>query len=176
MVGGATRAGAGPKDHDAAFSTLCKAQYDSLVAVITVVVRDRGAAEDVAQEALARTWMHWARVADLNDPAGWTRHVALNLARSYLRRRRIAELARPSLHEVADPEATKRDESDSTLMTALATLTPRQREAIAWRYLADLSIHEVADLMQCKEGTVRALTSQGLSRLRQAIRKREEAG
>ncbi len=47
---------------------------------------DRGDAEDAAQEALARSHVHWARLHD--HPEGWVVRVATNLAIDRLRRRR----------------------------------------------------------------------------------------
>lgn len=158
----------GSSDAESTYSDFCRVQYPSLLAVITVVTRDRWAAEDIAQEALARAWTHWSRVARMDEPAGWTRHVALNLARSHLRRRRVASFARPFDRPIA-ADILSEAVADSALMTALSFLTPRQRAAVAWRYLNDLPIHEVASIMRCKEGTVRALTSQGMTRLRKAM-------
>jgi RNA polymerase sigma factor (sigma-70 family) len=49
---------------------------------------------------------------------------------------------------------------------ALAALPARQREAVVLRYVLDLSVDETAQRMGCAAGTVRALTSQGIARLR----------
>ena len=48
-------------------------------------------------------------------------------------------------------------------------LPGRQREAISLRFLADLDVSRTARVMRCAEGTVRALTSQGVARLRREL-------
>jgi RNA polymerase sigma factor (sigma-70 family) len=52
------------------------------------------------------------------------------------------------------------------LREAIVGLPPRQRAAIVLRYLADLSIAEVAAAMDCAEGTVKATLHQALRSLR----------
>jgi DNA-directed RNA polymerase specialized sigma24 family protein len=45
-------------------------------------------------------------------------------------------------------------------------LPRRQREALLLRFLLDLSVEQTAERMGCAAGTVRALTAQGVGRLR----------
>ena len=58
---------------------------------------DRGVAEDLAQEALARAWGRWRHVSTLDAPERWVYRTAFNLARSRFRRlaveRRVHRLA-----------------------------------------------------------------------------------
>lgn len=58
---------------------------------------------------------------------------------------------------------------------AVAALPPRQRTAVVLRHLADLPVREVAGVLGCAEGTVKALTSQGLTAMRERLRVQEEA-
>jgi DNA (cytosine-5)-methyltransferase 1 len=53
---------------------------------------DMAAAQDVVQEAFCRALSRWKRIADLDDPAGWIRRVARNLATSRWRRHAVTEL------------------------------------------------------------------------------------
>jgi Sigma-70 region 2 len=57
---------------------------------------DRAEAQDIAQEAYARAWQHWGRVAGYEDPEGWVRQVAWRLMLNRWRslRRWIAARAR----------------------------------------------------------------------------------
>jgi RNA polymerase sigma-70 factor (ECF subfamily) len=49
---------------------------------------------------------------------------------------------------------------------AIATLAPRQRQAVVLRYLADLPVRDVAEAMGCAEGTVKATLHQALRAMR----------
>jgi RNA polymerase sigma factor (sigma-70 family) len=91
---------------------------------------------------------------------------AFNLLRSWRRRLRVAR-RHAALLTVApdDPDAA----AGLTVQRAVALLPDRQREAIALRYYADLSVRDTAAVMGCAEGTVRALTSQAISGLKTSL-------
>ena len=57
------------------------------------------------------------------------------------------------------------------LMEAVAELPPRQREAVACRYLRRMSIRETAVVMGCAEGTVKSAVAAALERLRRLLEK-----
>ncbi len=52
------------------------------------------------------------------------------------------------------------------LAAMLAGLPERQRMAVVLRYIGDLPVGEVAEVMGCPTGTVKSLISRGLARLR----------
>jgi RNA polymerase sigma factor (sigma-70 family) len=146
----------------------CRAQHPRLVAALTAYTGDRDLAVELSQEVLARACLHWQTVADLAAPGAWTHRVAMNLANSTFRRRRYerAALARAGSRAAScTPEPLP--PLDRVVRAALASLPARQREAVVLRYVLDLSVEATALHMHCAAGTVRALSAQGISRLRQ---------
>lgn len=143
-----------------------------LVGVLGFLCGDQGVAEELAQETLARVWVSWPKVREMGEPGAtaWTYRVAMNLARSWIRRR-IAE--RRALAKLASTARERHEDPDSAdaveVRRAVLALSPRQRTALVLRYYADLPVAEVASLMGCAPGTVKALTSQAISALRQAV-------
>ena len=149
---------------DEPIEAFCARVSPALVGSLTLQCGDRAVAEDLAQEALAITWERWDEVSAMANPGGWTYRVAFNLARSGHRRTLAEQRARGRLRHV---EPIRHDEGDAVaLRSALRTLTHRQRAAIVLRFYGQLSVTETAEAMDCAEGTVRALTSQGMERLR----------
>jgi RNA polymerase sigma factor (sigma-70 family) len=57
-----------------------------------------------------------------------------------------------------------------TVLEALARLPPRQRLAVVLRHWEDLSIEQVAEIMECSPGTVKSQTTRGLQTLRNLLR------
>ncbi|MGH3181343.1 MAG: RNA polymerase sigma factor [Streptosporangiaceae bacterium] len=55
------------------------------------------------------------------------------------------------------------------VLTALAELPPRRREAIVLRYWLDLAEREIAAAMGVSPGTVKSHVSRGLAALAQAL-------
>src|SRR3712207_1363468 len=65
-------------------TSFCSDVRAGLVGALALYCGDRAVAEELAQEALVRTWERWDRI---EAPRAFTYHVAFNLARSSLRRR-----------------------------------------------------------------------------------------
>jgi RNA polymerase sigma-70 factor (ECF subfamily) len=150
--------------HDG-FEGLCRDHYASVVRTVYLITGDRQEALDIAQEAFARAFERWRTVAALDRPEAWVHHVAANLARSWWRRRRVRRnVAAPSPPDLPEPHPP-----DLALMTALRSLTPAQRTAVVLRFYGDWSIVDVAKTLGKSPGTVRALTSQGVARLRELL-------
>jgi RNA polymerase sigma-70 factor (sigma-E family) len=145
-----------PEGFDLAFHDLYRLAYR----VAYRILGDRGDAEDVAQEALARTAQRWSRLAD--RPEGWVSRVASNLAIDRFRRRRQQPPTPTGPLGVVDPHLGERGD----LVAALRRLPRRQREVVVLRYLADLSEAEVAAELGFSVGTVKSHTSRALANLR----------
>lgn len=133
---------------------------------LTLYCGDRHAAEELAQEALARAWRKWNRVSRLEDPAGWTRRVAINLANSRFRRlaaeRRAAQRLSQERHVRDQP-----DRADTVAVReAVSKLPRRQRAALILHYYLDLPYAAVASIMDIPEATARSHVRRALARLK----------
>ena len=149
-------------------SEFYSAEYPRLVGVLTLYCGDGELANDLAQEAMARACRDWSKVSGLDSPQAWVYRVGMNLAHSWFRRSFTGRRAMAS----AQGEPTAGDDDVTTRLAVRAEivrLPRRQRAALVLRYFVDLPVAEVAVLMRCSEGTVRALTSQALSGLRTAF-------
>jgi RNA polymerase sigma-70 factor, ECF subfamily len=139
--------------------------YGSVVRALVMAIGDRGRAEDLAQEAFARAFRRWKVVSVMERPVTWVYVVALNAERKRWRREeRVSSRVDRADAVVADPAGGVT--TAVVVRDALARLAPRQRCAVALRYLADLRIAEVAEVMGCAEGTVKATLHQALRNLR----------
>jgi RNA polymerase sigma-70 factor (sigma-E family) len=148
-----------PAGFDLAFEDLYRLAYR----VAFRILGDRGDAEDVAQEALARASVRWSRLED--RPEGWVTRVASNLAIDRYRRRRRPLPAMTGPVGLVDPYLGERGD----LVAALRRLPRRQREAVVLRYLGDLSEAEAALEMGCSVGAVKSHGARGLSSLRRHL-------
>lgn len=143
------------RDADSHVRELFVAEFPSLVRTLTLIVRDRAAAEDLAQDAFVQLLRHWPSVSGYDAPGAWLRRVAIRMAvredhRSKVRplREREAYAASPAV------EAPYGDvHSDPALMAAVAQLSPKQRSVVVLFYLEDRPMVEVADLVGCSVAT-----------------------
>jgi RNA polymerase sigma-70 factor (ECF subfamily) len=147
------------------FETFFGQCYGSVVRAVAMTVGDRGRAEDLTQEAFARAFRRWRFVSVMERPVTWVYVVALNAERKRWRREeRVSSYGDQTDAVVGDPAGGVT--TAVVVRDALARLSPRQRCAVSLRYLADLRIAEVAEVMGCAEGTVKATLHQALRNLR----------
>ena len=154
-----------------ALDRFCREQYPRLVGMLGLYLHDQYLAEELAQDALVRLCRAWDGLPSDGDAQRWVTRVAFNLAKSSFRsraaRRRVLDRYGPSM--ATDPLRSAEAVADvMAVRNAVAALPERSRRAIILRYFADLSVAEVARLMECPEGTVKTLTRDGIARLRKA--------
>lgn len=140
-------------------------RYGEVVRSMRLVVGDPTRAEELAEEAFARAFRHWSRVSQLDRPVAWVYVVACNEARrAWRREQRSPRWFGRDQRVVVDPTAMVATELD--VRAALTQLGDRQRAAVVLRYFADLPLAEIAAVMGCATGTVKATLHQALDRLR----------
>jgi RNA polymerase sigma-70 factor (ECF subfamily) len=145
-------------------------RYPRLVAAVALATGSRPAAEDAVQEALLRAWERSERGEVIESLNAWVTTVALNLARSGLRRLRSERRARTRLRGsalVEDPGPAAGRAVD--VARALATLPRRQREAAVLRYYLQLDTHEIASALRVNEGTVKSTLFRARAALAEAL-------
>lgn len=133
------------------YTAFFRAEYEGVVRTVELMLGDHEAALDVTQDAFVRLYRHWKRVSRYEQPGSFVRRVAINLAISQLRRRRVQERA---LQLLASPASGSPIEDDGTL-GAIRRLPPSQRAAVVLFYYEDQPSSEVARIMGCSESTVR---------------------
>ena len=151
-----------PQFVEFSFAQLYQAEHGKVFRVTWAFCGDRGIAEDATQEAFVRALERWSRLREQPWVAGWIISTALNVARR-LQRRRWS-------HWIEGAPVRMGHEADAAgaveLWQVVRGLPRRQREAVALHYLADLPVAEVARLMGCRAGTVKA----HLAHAREALR------
>ena len=123
----------------------CHRVRPRLVGMLSLLCGDGDTAEELAQETLARVWLRWSRVRELDEPLAiaWTYRVGINLANSWLRRRVAERRAHARLAARATGAHIDSDSADAVAVRqAVAALPRRQRTALVLRYYADLPVAE----------------------------------
>lgn len=133
------------------FSQWYAAEAPRATAAVTAAIGDPALAEECVAEAFARAYARWPRVSRMQSRNGWIYVVALNQARTAMRRTardRVwrARATRPEPHQPPD--------APSPVWDAVRALSPLARRTIALRYIADLSEAEVARALGVSRGTV----------------------
>ena len=157
-------------ERDTAFVQLVDARRGQLVRTAYLLCGDWHRAEDLAQQALARLYVAWPRVAGNGGEDAYLRRVLVNTFRDdwRWRHRRPEHLVDRLPDEPADPAGEPAFDRDE-LRVALAALPLGQRKVVVLRYWLDLPVAEVARDLGVSTGTVKSQSARALSRLRQVL-------
>jgi RNA polymerase sigma-70 factor (ECF subfamily) len=146
------------------FEAWYRQQHRPLVAALTALSGDPDVARDATDEAFVRALDAWDRVRSFDSPTGWVYRVALNALRRSKRRRAFE---RQVAHR--EPRTTADPLPHTEVWDAVRLLPPRQRVAIALRYVADLPEADVAAAMGVTRGTVSSTLVDARARLLEVL-------
>ncbi len=155
-----------------AFEGIVRRWQGPLVNMAWRYCRDRGRAEELAQEAFVRAWRGlrgWRREGSFST---WLFALAANVFRSELKRfptvdlplEEVAEPSRPAAQHLALAEQL----SSETVRRAVLSLPARYREPVVLFYFHEMDVAAAAKTMKLPDGTLKAR----LSRARTLLRKR----
>lgn len=142
-----------------------------LVRLAILLVDEPATAEDVVQEAFAGLHRNWGKLRDSAAAVGYLRTAVVNGSRSVLRRRKTArEYVAPHAVNARSAESLAMLSTEhQSVVDALGTLPPRQREVLVLRYYGGLTEQEIADAAGISKGTVKSTASRGLEALQRAL-------
>lgn len=149
----------------AAFVDRCASR---LLHTTDLLTGDRARAEDLVQDALARSYLRWDHIRHGNREA-YVRRAILHGYLDWWRRLRWRELpeAAAGAGPVSnDPAADV--ERRQVVQHALSALTRRERSVIVLRYWLDLPEAQIADELGIAVGTVKSTANRALTRLRES--------
>ncbi len=122
---------------------------------------NRAAAEDVASETFARALLRWDRL-DQGRLPGWVLRVTANQAIDLMRKK--GRQLEPTVISLEDSTTLR-----LAMAEALSKLPRRQREAIALRFLSDLSEADTAAALGVSTGSIKTHVHRGLATLRDEL-------
>lgn len=133
----------------------------ALVRLAYMLCGSRELAEDVVHTVFAEVQERWFRI---DDSAAYLRRAVVNRVRDAQRRQyRTRALPTP-------PEPVTGDTEVDETWAVVQTLTPVQRAVVVLRFYEDLSLVEIARLLDRREATVRSDLRRGLRHLERKLR------
>ncbi len=155
-----------------AFERLVPAYRRRVFGLAYSILRDRAAAEDLAQEVFVKLWRALPRYDGRAQLSTWIYAITRNAAVSALRsRRRTVSLSDPAvLGEVEGIAATPADaHGEAALRRRIEALPDKQRQAITLYYLDERSVGEVAGMMGLPANTVKTHLHRARAALARAL-------
>jgi RNA polymerase sigma-70 factor (sigma-E family) len=155
---------------DERFAAYVRDRGDRLLRVAVLLTGDWHAAEDLVQASLVKLYRAWPRLDTGADPDAYLRRIMVNTHRSWWRARWRREIPAAALPERASGEdIADRQAAGAVVRHALARLPRQQRAVLVLRYFEDLPEAQVAEVLGCSVGTVKAHAHRGLQALRERL-------
>lgn len=154
------------------FVALYREHYPRVVRALELSGARAGVAEDLAQEAFARTLAHWRRVRNGANPPGYVFKTAFRLAA--VRRRRDA---RPPISLLAPSGDTGAEATTRvSLERALGAMPPARRRCAVLCLIVGLAPRDAAVALKLAPSTVRKQLERARADLRRALTLGEDGG
>lgn len=158
----------GQSSRDTQFTAFVTESYSALLRSACLITGDWHSAEDLLQTVLTRLYVRWGRAQEWNSPCNYARQALVNQYLTSRRRRWNHEVSHDRLPEES---GEGRDGGDAivarrVLGDALRALPDGYRVVLVLRFFEDLSVEEVAALLDWPVGTVKSRTSRALAQLR----------
>jgi RNA polymerase sigma-70 factor (sigma-E family) len=154
---------------DGSFEAFVADRSTALLRTAYLLTGDRGHAEDLLQTALIKTYRHWHRLVNREDPTAFVRRVLVTTHAGWRRRLRVSEFVSATPLLRGETDAGFDTGERQAMVAALAQLPPRMRAVLVLRYWEDLSEAGTAEALGCSVNTVKTHTTRGLARLRELL-------
>ena len=151
-----------------AFGDLVERHKDGLVNYLTRLCGNPEQAEDLAQEAFLRLYERGSQYQEQGKLQAYLFRIGTNLFRTQMRREqrwhRLGRLffsSNGNHSEAVQQARVLQDELGQKLSTALLDLPLRYRTPLVLSFVEGWTHREIADLMRCREGTVKSRIHRG---------------
>ncbi len=147
---------------EGAFAKLFRGYAPRIFRFAMIYLNDRTQAEEVVQETMIAVWKGAKNYKVQSRVSSWVLGIARNKALDRARARgRAPEFVREKLDRQASARATpeqltRQEIQIDRIRAALAQLTPEHREVMVLAFYSDLSYSEIAQVLNCPEGTVKS--------------------
>lgn len=150
------------------FADFMAARWAALYRTAYLLTGEHHQAEDLLQDALARTCVRWSSIRDKGAADAYVRRAMIHQAsRQWRRRGRETVAAEPP--DIGHGGGLDLRADHLALWEAIRTLPPRMRATVVLRYLEDLTEQQTADVLGVSVGSVKSQTHHALRRLRAAV-------
>ena len=140
--------------------------------------------EDLVQECFIRIFTHRKRYKMKDSFRSWFYRIVMNLAHDLWRKRHRMERLQKKLQKFAGKLGVSslspaesietRSDSVSIIQALISTLPPRQRQVLILRYVEEMSLKEIAAVLELNEGSIKSTLHHATKRLQKEYKKWKE--
>jgi RNA polymerase sigma-70 factor (sigma-E family) len=157
-----------PRAEPADFTEFMHARWSSLFRTAYLLTGNPHDAEELLQDALARTCVKWRGIRDKGAADGYVRRILVHEA-SRGWRRRAREQVTDEVPLPGSGGGLVEHETRLDVWREICLLPPRMRAVLVLRYYEDLTETDTAAVLGCSVGTVKSQSHAAIKRLRSTL-------
>jgi RNA polymerase sigma-70 factor, ECF subfamily len=159
-----------------ALGTLFDRHYTQVYRTAAAITHDSAAAEDIAQDCFLKLYRYANRI-DTNLPLSpWLYRVTVNLSYTWISRQKNRRVPLETVVEILmsppwnmPDHIAEHNETHEQIQQAIKTLSFNQRVVVVLHYLSDLSLEDIAAILDCPVGTVKSRLHYARENLRRVL-------
>jgi RNA polymerase sigma-70 factor (ECF subfamily) len=161
-----------------AYSQLVRLAHPRLFNVAKLILRDTDRAQDAVQDAMLLAWRHVRSLRDPDAWDAWLRRLTVNACYKVAKSEKRQSLV--DVHATSDPASGRAPDATAAVaerdwvMHELDLLDIDRRAVIVLHYYLDLSMPEVAEILDIPIGTAASRLHRGLEAMRASMRAQPE--
>jgi RNA polymerase sigma-70 factor, ECF subfamily len=157
-----------------AYAELVRQHHQSVISVVYRMCGDPQLAEDAAQDAFIRAWVHLASFQSGTSLRNWLYRIAVNAALDSLRHAPQTPFAEFESLSLPDPQsgpetAFLQKERRLAVQNAISMLPESSRSVLVLREYGGLSYHEISTTLDIPLGTVMSRLNYARQRLKEIL-------
>jgi len=156
------------------FTTIYKRHFKSLVKYLLWLCGDSDAAKDITQNIFMKVYNKPHLFDVSKNFKAWLFSIAKNDWKNYIRRQTnqsklMTELKNINMPSIAIDEQLFKKDKFKKVRSAIDVLSESHKEVIILKYSNNLTIKEIAGILNCSEGTVKSRLFYALKNLKKEI-------
>ncbi|EPD53302.1 TIGR02954 family RNA polymerase sigma-70 factor [Paenisporosarcina sp. HGH0030] len=148
-----------------AFLHLIEIDKEKLYKMAYLYVKNENDALDIVQETITKAFVNMSTVKKEKYFNTWLTKILINTALDVLRKKSKIILLKEEMVEKQSPDMRIEEKMD--LLQAIEQLEEKYKTVIILRYYRDLPVQQIADYLNCPEGTVKSNLHRAIQKLKQ---------
>lgn len=163
------------EDYREIFTKIYDEHIDKIYRFIFLKVNSQDIAQDLCSETFIRAWNCFNDdKKDIENPQAFLYQIARNLIVDHYREKGRTQIVQVEKIPIMDPrtdiEAKSLQDSDfGDIRAVMANLKPEYQDIVTWHYVEQLTVPEIAKMLNKTEGNVRVTLHRALKSIKSKI-------
>ncbi|MEV9641052.1 sigma-70 family RNA polymerase sigma factor [Mammaliicoccus sciuri] len=154
------------KGNDQAFLTLIDQEKEKLYRIAFTYVKNETDALDIVQETIYKAYTSISSLKEAAYFSTWLTRILINSSLDFIRKNnKVIPIEQESLERI-ESHQTAFSEDKLDLLNAIDQLEEKYKTAVLLRFYQDLSVKQIAKILECPEGTVKTNLHRAINKLR----------